>query len=147
MSDEPQTDELSAKLEALREERLALKAEREARATPSVEEQIAAEENALKAERAFDDAQRKHGAKQVRLVQCGDTAVIVRRPHWVAFRKFQDQNEFTYDGTEELVMGCLLYPERRALSKLLEAQPGVLAKIANACVELAGFKIDELKKK
>ena len=47
-----------------------------------------------------------------------------------------------YEGTEELVLGCLLYPDRRTFSKHLEAQSGVLAKVANACVELAGFKVE-----
>jgi len=139
--------QLAAQLAAIREERANLKVDREARATPSVEDQIKAETQALAAERALDEAQRKYGAKQVRLVRIPDGAVIVRRPHWVAYRKFQDQKEFTYDATEEFVTGCLVYPDRRAFAKLLEEQPAVLAQIGLACGELAGLRVDELKSK
>jgi hypothetical protein len=140
-------DDVSTQLEAVREQRAKLREELAARATPTATEELEREMQALAAEQALDEAQRKHGAKQVRLVQAGDMPVVVRRPHWVAFRKFQDQQEFTYEGTEELVLGCLLHPDRRTFSRHLEAQSGVLAKVASACVELAGFKIDEVKKK
>jgi len=140
-------DDVAKQLEELREQRAALRETIAARSQPTPEEELERERQAYAAEQALDDAQRKHGAKQVRLVQAGDLAVVVRRPHWVAFRKFQDQQEFTYEGTEELVLGCLLYPDRRTFSKHLEAQSGVLAKVASACVELAGFRVDEVKKK
>jgi hypothetical protein len=140
-------DVLNQQLEDIREQRAKLREEIAARAEPSAAEELQRETQALAAEQALDEAQRKHGAKQVRLVQAGDMPVVVRRPHWVAFRKFQDQQEFTYEGTEELVLGCLLHPDRRTFSKHLEQQSGVLAKVASACVELAGFRIDDVKKK
>jgi hypothetical protein len=144
---EANQDDVAKQLEELREQRAALRETIKAREQPTPAEELEREKQALAAEQALDEAQRKHGAKQVRLVQAGDLAVVVRRPHWVAFRKFQDQQEFTYEGTEELVVGCLLYPDRRTFSKHLEAQSGVLAKVASACVELAGFKVDDVKKK
>lgn len=140
-------DELAQRLEALRAERAALKATIKARTTPTLDEQLAAEERGLAGEKAFDEAQRKYGAKQVQLVTTSEGSIVIRRPHWVAFRKFQDQKELTYESAEELVKGCLIYPAHSAFDRLLEQQPGVMTKLASVCVELAGFKLDDVKAK
>jgi hypothetical protein len=140
-------DEVAQRLEAIRAERAALKSVIKARVVASPEEQIAAEERGLAGEKAFDEAQRKYGAKQVQLVATSEGSIVLRRPHWVAFRKFQDQKELTYDSAEELVKGCLIYPAQSVFDRLLEQQPGVMTKLASVCVELAGFKVDEVKAK
>lgn len=134
------------KLAALRAQREALADAAAARLEVSDDEAVAIEEKLLAEDLALDKAQSEHGAKAVRLVRTDVGAVIVRRPHVAAYRKFQD-GESSTQVTEELVKSCLLYPSKSEWDKLMNVQPGVLTKVANACVELAGFRLSDVKGK
>lgn len=141
------TPEQATKLEALRAERAALADTAKARAEPSDDEIIAQEERMLAEDRAFDEAQTKYGAKQVRMVRYDDSipAVIVRRPHVSAYRKFQDADEASTEVAGEFVRSCLVYPAGgQAFERLLEQAPAILQKTVIAACELAGHRRKEV---
>jgi hypothetical protein len=134
-------------LDDLTARRAALAERTAARLEYTDEELVAIEERRIAELEALDAAQTQYGARTVRMVTTDDAAVIVRRPHHAAFRKFMDKGEVTSTSQEELALSCLVYPSKAEFDKLLRAQTGALIRIANACVELAGFRTEELKTK
>lgn len=141
------TREIELKLEAVRARRNALADAAAARLEPGPEELLATEERRLAEDEAFELAQSEHGARCVALVRTDDCALVLRRPHVAAFRKFQDAGGMTSQVAEELVKSCLLYPTKPEFDKACRALPGLLTKAANACVELAGFQREDIKGK
>jgi hypothetical protein len=140
-------DDLEAKIAEVRARRAALADASVARQTPTVEETLATEERALVEDEELDRAEEQYGARAVRMVRTEVGAVILRRPHIAAFRKFQDAGELTSDHAEELVRSCLLFPSKPELDKLLRQLPGILTQLASVCVELAGHRNVQLKAK
>lgn len=136
-----------SKLDELMLRRAALTEKTAARLEYSDAELEAIEERRIAELEAFDAAQTQYGARKVLMVSTDDGAVIVRRPHHAAFRKFMDKGEVTSTSQEELALSCLVYPSKPEFDKLLRAQTGALIRITNACVELAGFRADEVKTK
>jgi hypothetical protein len=141
------TEDAQARLDAIRAERAALAEAAAARLEPTVEEQIAAEERGLADDKRFAELQQEYGARSVKLIRTSAGAIVVRRPHIAAFRKFQDTGNLNSDATEEFVKSCLLHPSKPEFDKFMREQPGALVKIASVCVELAGFRSEELGKK
>jgi hypothetical protein len=141
------SDELEERLAAVRAQRAALAEAAAGRLLPSTEEQLANEERCLKEDEAFDAFSKEHGARAVALIRTEVGAVILRRPHIAAFRKFQDAGGLTSDTAEELVKASLLYPSKPELDKMLRQLPGILTGLASQCVELSGFRNQELKAK
>lgn len=139
--------DLEDQLAAVRAQRAALQEKAAARLEPSAEEQLALEQRGLAEDTAFEAAQSQYGARAVRIVRTEEGAVILRRPHIAAFRKFQDAGEANSETTEELVKASLVHPSKPELDKLLRAQPGVLVQLASVCVELAGFRTADIKAK
>lgn len=141
------SDEVEDRLAAVRAERAALAEAAATRLQPTPDEQLATEERALKEDQAFDSFAREHGARSVAIIRTEAGAVILRRPHIAAFRKFQDAGGLTSDTAEELVKASLLYPSKPELDKILRLLPGILTSLASTCVELSGFRNLELKAK
>ena len=135
------------KLAELRAQRAALAEAAARRMEPTPDELLALEERSLKEDTALDAAQVQHGARAVRMVRTDAGAVILRRPHIAAFRKFQDAGELTSESAEELVKASLIYPSKVELDKLLREVPGCLTTLASVCVELAGFRAKDIQKK
>jgi hypothetical protein len=134
-------------LDEIRARRAALADAAAKRQEPTDAELLERERKALADDEAYEAAQREFGARAVRIVRTDEGAVVVRRPHIAAFRKFQDNGEFTSDVTEEFVRASLVYPSKPELEKILRLQPAALTRIASVCVELAGFRASELKAK
>lgn len=137
-------DELEAQLAAIRARRAALAETAQARLTPTLDEQVALEARALEEDELLERFQLEHGARAVAIIRTEAGAVIVRRPHIAAYRKFQDRGALTSDSAEELVKSCLLHPSKPELDKVLRLIPGVLVTLASACVELAGHRTADL---
>lgn len=144
------TSDQQTKLDALRAERAALADAAAARLEPSVDEQIAIEERLLVEDQALADAVAKFGPRAVSMVRMenGTSAVILRKPHISAYRKYQDAGDATTENTGEFVRSCLIYPSGgAAFERLVEQTPALLAACARACAELAGHRRKDLSAK
>src|ERR1700759_3690440 len=114
--------EAQQRLRALREQRQRIEDEREARAEPSVAEQIAIEERKLAEAQALEKLEAEHGAvgKEIELVDSDVGGVIVRRPTMNVFRRFQDSGTNETSDWLNLVRPCVLYPSKAEFDALIE---------------------------
>jgi hypothetical protein len=144
MSDATEIEKKIAEIEARR----AALADAEAkRLEPTPEERLALAQRGLAEDEALAAAQTQYGARAVRLINTEAGAIIVRRPHIAAFRKFQDSGELKSDQAEELVKASLVYPSKPEFDRLMRDLPGCLTQAASVCVELAGFRSAEVRTK
>jgi hypothetical protein len=111
------------------------------------EERLALAQRGLAEDEALAAAQTQYGARAVRLISTEAGAIIVRRPHIAAFRKFQDAGELKSDTAEELVKASLVYPSKVEFDRIMRELPGCLTQAASVCVELAGFRANEVRSK
>jgi hypothetical protein len=107
--------------------------------------QIEAEERGLADDKAIAEAEEKYGpiGKKIAVVPTDLGAVIVKKPHHVLFKRFQDSQEATHEEFEKLIRPCVVYPDRARFDTLLEELPASTIRIANACAVLAGVKMKE----
>jgi hypothetical protein len=141
------SSDIEQQLEAVRAKRAELADIAKQRLEPSPEEALALEQRRLAEDEALDAAQRQYGARSVRMVRTDAGAVIIRRPHIAAFRKFQDAGELTSENAEELVKASLAFPSKPEFDRLMREVPGALVQCASVCVDLAGFRAADLKAK
>ncbi len=74
-------------------------------------------------------------------------AVIVKRPHHVLFKKFQDSGEANAEEFDKLVRPCLVHPDGATFDRYLEEQPAILGRVAGAVAVLAGIRMKEMSGK
>jgi hypothetical protein len=112
-------------------------------------EQLEEEERALRDDQAIEKAECEHGAlgKRIAAVHTGLGVVIVKRPHHVLFRRFQDAGKMTSVEFEKLVFPCLVHPDRSAFESYVEQEPAMLLRVANAVATLAGARAEEVSGK
>jgi hypothetical protein len=137
-------DEQLAALRAERAALLAAREEREARA--SADDEIEAERVAIESEKAIAAAVQEHGPLDKKIA-CVDTdlgIVLVKRPHHVLYRKFQDSGEATTAEFDKLVRPCVVHPSRARWDAMLEDQPGILPRVAAAVCTLAGARLKDV---
>jgi hypothetical protein len=67
--------------------------------------------------------------------------VILKKPHHVIFRKFQDLGEYNQVECEKLVRSCLVHPDKSEFDRYIQEQPGILVPLANLACALAGVKV------
>lgn len=115
---------------------------RAARELPS---EVEAEEIEARDEEAIATAEEEHGSvgKKIRVVHTDLGCVIVKRPHPASYKKFRDRAETDTAAFEQLVRPCVIYPDAVALDIIFVEFAGVLDRVANAVVELAGFRQKE----
>lgn len=151
MTAENRTDETPEmqRLRELRMRRQALEDEREARAQPSIEEQIAIEERKVREAEKLAELEQQHGkvGKEIDIVDSEVGAVIVKRPTMNVFRRYQDSGTTETKDWENLVRPCVLYPSRADFDAMCEKIPMLLAHTANKCIHLAGLRAEDIKKK
>ncbi len=144
---DPNAD-LRARLEIARLERKRLEDEQaaaeEARA---LTDELEREERGVRNAKALADAVAAHGpvGKSIAVVECSSGLVIVKRPHHVAFRKFQDQaakgeGALSVDACEALVRPALVHPDSATFDKWAETESAIILRAANACAGLHGAK-------
>lgn len=143
----PDTD-YAAELAKIRARRATLAEAREARAAPSIQEQLAAEQRALADDEALDRLETEHGrvGSVIEIVRTEIGSVIVRRPHMAVFRRFQDDKQDT-TALEKLVRPCVLHPSKTEFDRMCEELPFILQKCADACCRLAGVRVEESRTK
>lgn len=139
-------DELR-QLRAKRAELAQRRAEQEAAA--ELENEVAAEQRALRDEQAIADAIEQHGPldKAIATVETTLGTIIVKRASSLKFRRFQDKEAFTTEDVMQLIRPCVVHPPLAELDDWLEEQPGALARIGSAVARLAGVRQNELAKK
>ncbi len=117
------------------------------RAARRVENEDADTDQELRNARAIDAAEEKYttvlGKGLRALAAPNGEIVIVRKPAFATFRKFQDSKEKAHDAASAFVKGCLVHPEREAYAALLEEYPGMLMRLVTACAEMAGHATEE----
>lgn len=132
-------------LAEVRARRAALAAEREQRAASRlVADQLEAEKRGLRDEEAIEKAEAEHDPKKIAVVHSDVGVVIVKRPNHVLFKRFQDSGEVTSEECDKLVRPCLVYPDKASWDRMLEEQPALLLRCANAVATLAGVRAKEL---
>ncbi len=138
-------------LEARKAAALAKKSAAEARISAS-ESARAAEAEVAALERDASDAEalaaavEKHGPQgtHVRVVPSLLGAIIVKRPTGAAFRKFQDSAKADSVAFEKLVRPCIVSPDAATVDRIFDEQPALLGMCADAVVQLAGARKEEL---
>lgn len=143
---------LSERLQNAKSERARLADEREAREKArELREQVEAEELALRDEQAIEAAIAEHGEIGVKLAVMHTPlgAVIIKKPHHVMFKRFQDQSlgELKVANCEALIRSCLVHPDKAAFGVLAEELPGILIPLANLASSLCGVRAAEAQGK
>lgn len=142
---EPAPAQLSVRqqLQAKREAREAMLAERKRKSEEAKEAQELADLTAL------EDAEREYGHDRVKLVKTSRGGVIVKAPDAVKFNKFQDKAKPRTTDFTELLYPCAVYPATPTpadfLDQLLKAYPAELAKLCTAVCQLAGMANQEVE--
>jgi hypothetical protein len=134
-------------LAKVRAERAALSEARAQREEArSIAEQLENETRALRDEQAIAKAEEEIGpqGKRIMCIQTDMGVVIVKKPHAVSFRKFQDKGETDHEDLLKLVSPCLVYPSKEQFAVLLDDLPATLQRCANAVATLAGVRVKEV---
>lgn len=143
-------EDLKARLEAAKARRAAAESSAlAARAESDLLLEVETAEREAKDAEAIATAEAKHGrqGKKIAVILTDMGAVIVKRPHHVAYKAFTDLEEIKSADLDKLIRPCVVYPDASALDKILEELPGTLNRCADAVCYLAGARKGELAKK
>jgi|SRR5215471_17296899 len=142
--------ELGAEIDRLRAEREALAAKRLARQEGrALAAKLAAEQRALRDEQAIDAAEEEHGevGRKVYVVQTELGAIIVKRAHPAAFKRFLDRGKNKVEDLEALARMCLVYPTLSEWEAMCNELPILINRTADAVAYLAGVRNEDLSAK
>lgn len=96
----------------------------------------------------LDKLEKEHGALASARTSDGRDIVIVR-PKGSAFRRFTDkltaEKGSKHSAAEELVLSCVVHPDRDQARSILDDYPALMLSLSAAAQELAGSDI-EIKK-
>ena len=137
----------AARLEQIRAERAQLARERERREEETdAQELLEMEERGLADDRAIAAAVEQHGplGKKIAAVYTDLGIIILKRPHHVMWKRFQDTGLVTTEELEKLVRPCLVHPDRFTFERYCEEQAAILGRCANQVSALAGFRLKEV---
>jgi len=143
-----ETESLQSRLEAARKRRAEIEAE--ARVT---DEQAHLAAEVERAERAVIEAEALERAKReigplgkIGFVDTRIGRVILKRPHHVLYRKFQETKpeDFDMDELEKIVRSCLVYPDASAFERLIQELPHALVVCGELMAKLAGAGAKEV---
>lgn len=117
-----------------------------AEAAASAEAEVAALERDAADAEALADATEKHGAvgSHIAVVPTILGCIIVKRPNGAAFRKFQDSAKADSVAFDKLVRPCIVFPSADRVDRIFDEQPATLGRCADAVVQLAGARREEL---
>lgn len=112
------------------------------------EDKLRQAERTLAREQAVDEAEEKYGAigEKILIVSVRDGDVIVKRPPAALYKRFRDRraDEPLSQAYERLVRPCVVFPSLAAFDRILEEQQGALDLVADAVVQLAGLRAEDL---
>lgn len=158
MIEDTTQDPIKAKLLELRAKREEIEAKRDARIAKLLpEEMLAQEAQALVDEEALEAAEAEHGPanedgdettskRRIAVVRTSLGLVILRRAEPVVMKRYRE-SKMRNDDTEQLVKPCLIHPDRRRFGEMVEEQPFILERCANAIGVLAGVRVREISGK
>lgn len=144
----PSTDDIKAKLAAMRAELAELEDARQARDEDPAE-LLAVAERELADAKALDAAERAHGKLGVHVaaIKTPRGIVIVKRPNHLIFRQWSEEGKIDTNSCERLIWPCLVHPPRAVFDSIAEELPGVIAPITNLITRLAGAGAQQLSGK
>jgi hypothetical protein len=148
---DPANPERAKKLAELRAKRSELQAAREARAAQrDADDELEAEERAIRDEQALADAEEKYGrvGRDLAAVDTDFGVVILKRAHQATFRRFMESGEDTKtEDLMRLVRPSIVYPSPGDFDGYIDQQPMILARCAKAVSQLAGLRTKETSAK
>jgi hypothetical protein len=147
-------EEIQAELAKTKAARVALEegADEESRLL----EELERERRKLSDAQAIKSAEGQHGpayrfgeddavdGRKIAAVPTDLGVVIVKRPHQALVRRFQASKTSNSDDAMGLVGPSLVHPARSVFEEMLKEQDVILARVARAALELAGFRQKEM---
>jgi hypothetical protein len=94
-----------------------------------------------------EELKAKHGA--LHSLSVGDAEVIVKAPRGEIWRRYRTQlldEQKRIVATENLVRGCVVWPDKAGLDSMLDARPGLAEAFGRELVKMAGAGEDVEKK-
>ena len=113
----------------------------------ALKESIERENNALRDAPFVEKAEIELGIDKIATIVTRLGAVVLKRPHSASYRRFQDQASSKSEDVIKLVRPCVVYPASAELDRILDEQPGVLARLADAVATLADAAQEERRGK
>lgn len=106
------------------------------------------EQEAEEAE-AIADAEASYGPvdQDVKLVRSPRGLVIVRRPEYVAVKRFHDAAQSTVEAKDKLGRPCVVWPSKDRYAAMAANDVALVSKVADAAAWLAGFGRTKLEEK
>ena len=137
------------RLREIQAKRSALAAAKAGRLLPSLDQQIETEQRALDDELLIERFETEVGPVGVKIAVLQSTVgvVVLKRPHRTVFKRFADKQSLKTEDLENLVNPCLLHPSKTEFNTMLDDQPALLMRAANACSGLAGIRVEEIDSK
>jgi hypothetical protein len=136
-----------AQLREIRNKRAALAEARAARDVLTAAQKLDLEAQALRDEETIERFEAEHGPTKIKAIRSDAGLVIVKRPHRVVFKRFQDKGSIKTDDVEQLVKSCLVHPTKDAFDQMVDDLPALLHQCADACARLAGVRTEETNAK
>ena len=141
-------DQSATQLADLRAQRAALAEARRIREEQrAAAEQLIEEKRGLADDQALEAAEIEHGAKKIAVVRTDMGAIILKRPHPVIFKRFQDKGSLKHEDLEKLVRPSLVYPDAARFNEIMDELPATLLRCANTVSGLAGVRMEEVAEK
>jgi hypothetical protein len=142
------SDDLKAKLAAVRAQRAALKAP-EASEAEVLAEELAKEEQALADETALAALKAQYGARRLAVVETEFGSVVLLRSDSLKFKRFSEKivEHFSHEEVEKLVRPCVKHPSLAKFDEWTDEQAGIWGRCAEAIQYLADTKAKTVAKK
>jgi hypothetical protein len=143
-------DDTAAQLAEVRAKRAALAEARRVReAQRAIDEALADEKQSLADDQAIEAAEAEHGpvGKKLAVVKTDMGAIILKRPHPAAFKRFQDKGSLKTVDLDRLVRGCLVHPLPDVFDLVMDELPATLLRCADAVSYLAGVRAEDVSAK
>ncbi len=109
--------------------------------------EVEREERAASDMQKLAELEQEHGAKRLLALETSQGMIVVRRPNNMLYKRFRDQGDAKTKDLEKLVRPCILHPDLGRFDNMVDEEPALLDRCANAVVKLAGFRAKEVSGK
>lgn len=115
------------------------------RALGEYRRKVERKEQAAKDAPRIVEAEDEHGpiGERIAVVETDLGAIVVKRPHHLIFRRFQDKGSTKSDDLWALVKPSIVYPDAKRVDQIIEELPATLSQLADEVVTLAGVRSKE----
>ena len=114
-----------------------------------LERQARIEENRARDLPHVQSAEDEHGT--IRVVNTPLGAVVLKRPHHLAYQQFmrrvQSEKGMNEADVWRLAKTCIVYPDVARVEEITEEYPGVTIRLGNAVVELGNGEVEAVEGK